>query len=186
MKQKNNPIFIPIFYIPGLMGGDYSKYHKEYCFLKTDVFETIKTTGSIDSDGRAIVEVVIRPKNKKTIKLKKENKRVEQVILKALIDTGAQISSIRKDKAKLLNIKSFNGIKLSGLNKKSTQMKNANLSIHLLNRSKGFLDICPVLVDFNDEYEFDFIIGWDVLKYCEFSYNGNKNTFNLEFIEGSR
>lgn len=179
--MNQTPIFIPILSIPGLMGVDNSKFHKKYSFLKLDKSEQFDTLGVIDKRfGRAIIEVVIRPEIKKTNLLKEKGERVEQIIVQALVDTGAQISSIRNNSVKQLKLRTFKGAWIAGLNKKPTQMRNVNLSVHLSLRNDGFLDICPIVGEFGDE-PFDFIIGWDILKYCTLSYDGPSKQFDLKF-----
>lgn len=181
----NNPTFIPILSIPGLM-ADNSEYYRNFLMFSEQKNELFPREYDIDNQGRAIIEIVLRPEIKVCKKMKVDGKKVPFINSSALIDTGASISVIRKSRIKELNLKAFPGATFEGLNKKPQRGRNVNLSVHINNifPNLGFLDICPMLSELNEEAKFDFVIGWDVLRFCRFSYNNSPNKrykFKMQF-----
>lgn len=183
MKMKENyPIFIPILEIPGLM-IDNSKFYKEYSYYVVNNRPPFNSESPIEGNGYALIKIAVGPEVKKLKKLHENSKQIDYRFMTAMIDTGANISAIRRSKAKELKLRSYKGGIVTGMNRKPKQMRNVDLSIHLTDifPNHGFLDVSPITANFHEEAPFDFIIGWDILRYCTLQYNYPKSQFYLEF-----
>jgi hypothetical protein len=181
--MRKSDIFIPILSIPGLL-MDNTRFHKKFSYYKLEERKPLNTDLYIAPlNGRAVLQVTIAPAIEKLKNWHINNHAINPVTLTALVDTGASISAIHKNKVKELNLKSYRGAEIAGLNSKKKQMRNVDLSVHLndIFPDFGFLDICPVVVNFDATEPFDFIIGWDVLRFCTLQYNYPKGMFFLEF-----
>lgn len=163
---------------------DYSEFYKDYSLAKTEKSMLIKWSYPLNSYGRAFIYVTIRPPNLVCKQMIKNGEETPTLKLIGLIDTGATLSCIRKGAYKGLKLKSTPGVVISGLHNEPRKCRNINLSINIDNvfPDTGFLDICPVIPNWSDDAGFDFIIGWDILRYCQFDYNNPKGKFKLKFI----
>lgn len=187
MQDSNFPIFIPILSIPGLMGNinTHSEFYREFNYYKEKESILYEREELIMYCGNALVPIVIRPEIDKCKQQKEKSKQIPFVTLIAMIDTGAGISAINKSKIKSLKVKPFPGLEITGFSMKPQKCANVNLSIHIQNvfPDTGFLDICAIAPKIWDKKKpFDFIIGWDILRYCKFTYDGPTAKFKLEFI----
>lgn len=180
---SNSHTFIPIISIPGLMAPYDPTDYKEYSLEGGDY--TIPARGKFGIvDTRPLVDVFIRPKNSECQKLKEGGLEIPKKMLRAMVDTGAKRSVIKKSVIDELEIETRMKGTFTGLGVHEQEAKNADLSIHIFNVMPGdkFLDIFTLVHEINEQ-DFDFIIGWDVLRYCHLDYNGPASIFTLEFKE---
>ncbi len=183
-------IFIPILTIPGLMGTTkHQDYYKEYNYYRGDKSVLYNRSYDINCIGRSLIHIIIKPDIERCKKDKENNKTIPFLALTGLIDTGAGISAIKptKENIEYLGVESFPGLEITGLNTLPKKYENLNLSIHIQNifPDYGFLNICPIISEWHKDEPFDFIIGWDILRFCNLSYVGSERKFKLEFIENS-
>lgn len=177
----NNVTFIPILAFPVLMANN-SHLLKPFSYTDIKVSGATELSEVIDeNEGRAVTEVI----------LKESAHSKKSIVCDALIDTGASFSIIKPHLIEKLGLKPFPGAEIAGLNLEPRKEENVDLSIHIFDAfpNNGFLDICPVVKDFGskeDDIMFDFIIGWDVLRYCNLQYNGANKSFTLQFIPPSK
>ena len=105
--------------------------------------------------------------------------------LKCFIDTGANQSILNKKHLEELNVdyeKITNTGQKSGFDgtKSVKLLKNVGIRIEKLLNEGECLLLHEIAV--TDLKEFDFAIGTDILKECEFIYNGHSKTFILKLI----
>lgn len=179
----NSSIFIPFLTVSQLM-LDNSKFYLDYSFKN---IRDLPAPGLIQEKilgyGRAVLEVCLEPPHD----IEQDPNMRRSILTDAIIDTGASISVVHSKFIKTLGAVTFEGAEIAGLNLSPQKMKNTNISIHIYDvfPNAGLLNICPVVHDFvtpNDGVDIGFIIGWDILRYCEFKYDGVKRVFDLKFI----
>ncbi len=178
---SNSHIFIPIISIPGLMAPYDPTNYKEYSLIGDN--ETIPSKGTFPIiDTRPLVDVIVRPENTASKKTIDEGGKPPELFLTALVDTGAQRSMMKKSAFLELGLEVKVKGTFTGLGVHEQAAENCDVSVHIFNVMPGktFLDIFPLVTEINQE-EFDFIIGWDILRYCHLDYNGPDSIFTLEF-----
>lgn len=176
-------ITIPQLYLFGKMAGS-STFYKDFNLFKVNDNKAQKIIGPIE-DGAPIIHVKIGEEMSILKSYNNENREALILPLKALIDTGASISVIRDSLVSDLELKQFAGPMVSGLNRQGQlcNVADATISITSLFPGDGYLDFCPAIVEFGSTYPFDFIIGYDILRYCIFNVDYPNNKYSLEFKE---
>ncbi len=155
-------------------------YHDD----KIDCLSRNYKNNGINKHGKAFVDCII---NHEIAKIKQEKESSGSTLIKALIDVSAEISAIDETIANYFNFE-----QIPGPFEKSrvphiytfTETKKVNASIHIPNHfnKKEVINVNPVVKKLFPE-NYYFIIGWDILKHCQLTYNckGN-NTFKIKLI----
>lgn len=132
-------------------------------------------------DRYALVKILVSVENKISQQIIERGETLTVQKMTAMIDTGATRSVISTEYIKDIGLETFIEGKHTVLGEKKDST-NANLAIHIENLipDKGFLDLCVIVGDMLDK-PFNFIIGWDLLRYCQFNYVGNEDRYELTF-----
>lgn len=177
---------MPIFDLTGcLMCGSGENIYKEYSLYGEEPGASRKQEFQFRGIW-ALVPIVLRPPNEVSKELLDKSIIPKSAVATALLDTGAYRSAVPANKVEFLGLPTYiNGTRVPFGDDKPIPTTCTDLSIHILDvfPGKQFLNIAPMVESKWAENHIDFLIGWDVLKYCKFEYNGALSRFSLEFIE---
>ena len=110
---------------------------------------------------------------------------VSEVNVKAIIDTGASRTLLKKEVIEKFKLK-----KLEASNTK-VNVVGGQIDVEYFEASiclpeimnDSFLEVIISTTESLGNMPYDCLIGWDVLRYCEFNYNGPANEYTIKFIQ---
>ena len=109
------------------------------------------------------------------------NPKTEEVILnaKAIIDTGAAYSHIKKEVIRNLKLTSSKEVIVKHAVDGEVESGIFNINI-IFNKKINVPNIDARLL--HTDYPSDLIIGLDIIKYCNFQYNSKNKTFSFQLF----
>lgn len=123
----------------------------------------------INTNGLCLVDVVL---------FKHSNDDTQNILVTALIDSGAAQSVISKRMADGLSLQLLSQVQVVGAINGAAGTTQVNVAIQSF-ATKRF-DGLGVIIHKGMEGDFDFIIGADILAHFIFERNGPNNTFTLK------
>lgn len=126
-----------------------------------------------------VCTVILKPSCPAISQLKRKNKKVPFISVRALIDTGASHTAISQNVIRHLKLVPRGTVQVHTSHRKAEIRNEYDVSLKF--DAKPYIEILRVLEANLPDQHIDCLIGRDVLQFCVFIYNGRRKEIQLKF-----